>query len=184
MVHDHLTPAREHAVPRVLDHAARGARRRVPGRRGQLGHDPRHRVGAPDDVGHQLGRGPGRPGLDVGAALLETTGVLLAQLAAGGTLEAPHHAVAVAGDMGEHVPHAPARQPAGPTRHVVGQPAPDRPPRPLGGEAAGDPLERGAGRRGGPAHVAGSADWPSSMSAMTARMNSSASSVMPPATPP
>ena len=34
------------------------------------------------------------------------------------------------------------------------------------------------------AHEGGMVDCPSSMSAMTARMNSSASSVMPPATPP
>ncbi len=58
---------------------------------------------------------------------------------------------------------------------VVGQ-------RLLRGEATGDPLDRGARCR--VAHFEGNADWPSSMSAITARMNSSASSVMPPATPP
>ena len=183
VVHGHLPPTREHAVPRVLDDAARGARGRVPGLVGQLGHDPRHRVGTRDDVGHQRGGRAGGPGLDVGAALLETTGILVAQLTPGRTLEAPHHAVAVAGDVGEQVADAPARQPAGPTGHVVGQPGQVVDQRLLRGEATGDPLDRGARHRGR-AHGAGRADWPSSMSAMTARMNSSASSVMPPATPP
>ena len=72
-------------------------------------------------VGDQIARRAAGTGLDVGLPLLQATEVLVAQLTLGGTLEPPHHAVRVAGDVGEHVTHAPAGQLARPASIFVGQ---------------------------------------------------------------
>ena len=74
------------------------------------------------------------------APLLETAGVLVAQLTVGRALEAPHHAVAVAGEVREHVPDAPAGQQARSARHLVGEPRQVVGQGPLRGQAAGDPA--------------------------------------------
>ncbi len=78
----------------------------------QLGHHPCYGRRARPHVGHQLGRWPGRPCVDLVAPLFEPAGVLVAQLAAGCTLEPPDHAVGVARDVGQHVADAPLRQEA------------------------------------------------------------------------
>ena len=182
VVDHHLAPAGEDAVARGLHHAARRARRRVPGRLGQFGHHTRHGRRGRRHVGYQLGGRTSRPRLNVGSPLLDAAGVLVEQLAPGRTLQAPDHAVGVAGEVGEHMADAPARQQARRPRRLVAQAVQRRVQDVLGRDAAGHPLGRRAGRRR--AHWGGMEDCPSSMSAMTARMNSSASSVMPPATPP
>ena len=134
-------------------------------------------------VGTSSAAGRPAPASMSARALLEPARVLVAQLARRRALQPPHHAVRVAGEVGQHVADAPAGQAARPARHRVGQAG-------QVGVAArpGRPRTRRPGRsvrgRRPARHVAGMVDCPSSMSAMTARMNSSASSVMPPATPP
>ncbi len=70
----------------------------------------------------------------------------------------------------------------GPRRRGVAEIPEARPERGMRGHT---PVDQGRGwRRVRRGHAGGMVDCPSSMSAMTARMNSSASSVMPPDTPP
>ena len=182
VVHHDLAPAGQHCVGRALHDTARRPREGVPCRRGQLGHRALHRLSGPLHVPHQVGGGPPRPRLDVRVPLLDAPRVLVAELAGRRTLEAPHDAVGVASQMGQQVTDAPAGQEAGASRRGVAQTIERRTKRRVGGRAPRDPPGGPPAVR--PDHLAGMEDCPSSMSAMTARMNSFASSVMPPATPP
>ena len=182
VVHHHLAPAREHRVTRVLHHAPRRPRGRVPRRRGKLGHDPLDGVRAAAHVAHQLGRRAAGPGLDVARRCSSPPGYW-SRSSPRAAPSSRHTTLSALRAM--WVSTWPTLQPGsrlGRRATVVGQPGQVVEQRRLGGHAPVDPVGRGAGRRR--AHEAGMVDCPSSMSAMTARMNSSASSVMPPATPP
>ena len=134
-------------------------------------------------VGHELGGRSARAILDVAAALLETAWILVAQLAQRRALQPPHHAVGVAGDVGQH--DGPTLQPG---RRLGRRATSSLRSAMSASSAAWAATHPSIKTVGTPCllagHEGGMVDCPSSMSAMTARMNSSASSVMPPATPP
>ena len=183
MMHHHLAPSargpRRASPPRRPAKSVRGHPMRAGGARrmARRRHRPscRH-VGAPAR----------RP---VGGARLDVVGAAARGLRGTGPAARPAPrppaatpAVGVAGDVGQHVAHA--TTPAAGWAGV-----------PLVGQISRCPRQQYALR---PRHTprpklawlhrppsrGGMVDCPSSMSAMTARMNSSASSVMPPATPP
>jgi hypothetical protein len=121
-VHHHFPPARENDLTRGLDDTAGRAGRGVP----RLVREAVHRAGdgdgGPGDVGHQLGRRSAGTGGDVGAPPIEAAGVLVPQLADGGTLQPPDDTVGVARQMREDVADAPLRQEAGPACRAVVEP--------------------------------------------------------------
>ena len=102
------------------------------------------------DVGHQLGRRPvgPRPRCRL-ARPLSPPGVLVPQLAPRRALEPPHHAVGVAGEVGEHVARRSSRAAGSDHRAVVvGQAVEVGLEGGLCSEAAVDPLPvAGAGAR-------------------------------------
>ena len=183
VVHHHLPPPGEHRVARVLHHAPRCPRGRIPRRRGEFGHDPLDGVRA-----SAARRAPARP--PVGRRPPRCRRARCSRPPGYWSRSSPRAApssrhTTLSALRAMWVSTWPTVQPGsrlGPARHRRrsarrGRRA-ARPARLAHPSTSSRPPL--AVRR----HGAGMVDCPSSMSAMTARMNSSASSVMPPATPP
>ena len=113
------------AAPREVTHGPFGApdvaRQSVPCGVGQRRQRLLERGVRAGDVVEQLGRGAGGTGLDLGGPALVAARVLVDDLAPRRALGPPADGVGVAGDVGQQVPDAPPRQPAGQAGVVVVQ---------------------------------------------------------------